>query len=162
MAKKINKNKKEIDFSVHQSIEARKKFKAKMLLRFLLLILVLCGCAAMGILGGWSWNPDEGLIPTENPKQPYQYALIWLAIILGLVAIVLYVIWTLNTFKKFYNTQLEYFKTKDFETKKAKALKQDPAKLNKATIKWYKKLGYLTSAQKTEWIYRMKDSKKKK
>jgi len=159
--KQDKKTKKEFDITVHYSIEGRKKFKAKMIIRFIILLIFLAGCAVMVMFGGWKWDPNAGFSPTTDPKEGYQYALIWVGSTLAILAIAGYVAWTLKTFKKFYDTQAEYFKTKDFKEKKEKALKSDPTKLNKATIKWYKKLGYITGSQKNDWISRMKDSKKK-
>lgn len=156
------KKKKEFDITVHYDIKGRKRYKRKLWGVFGIMILILLGCAAMFYFANVTWDPEAGFSPEAHPEQPYQIALIVIASLLSVAAMVCTFLYCYFDIVKFYRTQMAYQKTPKFKEAKAKALKQDLVKLPKSTIKWYKKLGYITGQEKSEILSRKKYGKKEK
>lgn len=148
----------EFDESVHYSIEGRKRYKRKLWLVFGIMVLILIGCAVLFYFGNVVWDPDAGFTPGPEIKYPYQIALVVLGALISVGALVGTFLYCWFDIGKFYRSQLAYFKTKKFRDNKAKALDRDLGKLDKKTLKWYKKLGYLTSQD----IREIKEKKEKK
>lgn len=148
MKKKDSKIK--FDESVHYTIKNRKRYKAKLWLVFVAMTIILIGCSAMFYFGNYSWDPEAGFSPSASPKEPYQIVLVVLASILSVGVLVGTFLFCWFDIGKFYKTQELYFKSNKFKENKAKALNGDITKLKKSTIKWYKKMGYLTSDEKRE------------
>lgn len=152
---------KKYDWTVHYDIKGRKKYKARLWCVIILMILVLCGCAAMFTFGNVTWDPDSGFSPGAHPKEGWQIILNVAAALIAVGSMVGTTIFCYLSINRFYKGQAEYFKTKIFRDHKARALNKDLSKLNKKTLKWYKKLGYINSEQMRE-ILENKKSKKKK
>lgn len=150
--------KRKFDETVHHSMKGRKRYKTKMWLIFVGLVLVLLACSAMFYFGNVTWNPDEGFEPAAHPEQPYQIALVVLASIISVGALVGTFVYCWFDINMFYKTQQEYQKSDLYKRNKAKALNGDVTKLSKKTLKWYKKIGYLTSDE----IKKIKEEKAKK
>ncbi|MBQ0045723.1 MAG: hypothetical protein KBS35_02440 [Mycoplasma sp.] len=154
------KNKIKFDESVHYSIKGRKRYKRKLWLVFLLMVVILAGCSAMFYFSNYSWNPDEGFTPTVDPKEPYQIALTVLASVISAGALVGTFLYCWFDIGKFYKTQELYFKSPKFRENKAKALKVNMLKLDKKTLKWYKKLGYINAQERRDILEKQKSKKK--
>lgn len=152
------KKKKPIKFdeSVHYNIEGRKRYKRKMFLVLGILVLILLGCAAMFYFGNVKWDPNVGFEPAAYPTEPYQIALIVLGAVISVGALVGTFLYYWFDINKFYRTQLAYQQTDKFKKEKAKVLKQDLTKCSKSTIKWYKKLGYITAQEKRDILEKQK------
>ncbi len=158
----MKKNKKQkFDESVHYTIKGRKRYKAKLWMVFMLMILVLLGCAAMFYFGNTTWDPEAGFTPVANPSEPYQVALIIIAAFLSVGAMVGTFLYCWFDIGKFYRSQMAYQKTKQFRDNKAKALNGNIYKLKTSTIKWYKKMGYITADEKRDILEKKKLGKTK-
>lgn len=159
MKKKDSKIK--FDESVHYTIKNRKRYKAKLWLIIGAMVFVLLGCSAMFYFGNYYWDPNKGFAPGADPKEPYQIVLVVLASIISAAALVGAFLYCWFDIGKFYRTQELYFKSNKFRENKAKALNGDITKLKKSTIKWYKKMGYLTSQEKKDILEKQKNRKLK-
>ncbi|XQP55265.1 MAG: hypothetical protein ACOQNV_00640 [Mycoplasmoidaceae bacterium] len=159
MKKKDSKIK--FDESVHYTIKNRKRYKAKLWLVFVAMTIILVGCSAMFYFGNYSWDPEAGFSPGANPREPYQVALVVLASIISVGVLVGTFLFCWFDIGKFYKTQELYFKSNKFKENKAKALNGDITKLRKSTIKWYKKMGYITSDEKREILAKQQARKVK-
>ncbi len=115
----------------------------------------------MFTFGNATWDPEAGFSPTADPKEGWQVALNVFAGLIAIAAMVGTFLYCFKQIKRFYNGQAEYFKTKMFRDHKTRALNKDLTKLDKKTLKWYKKLGYLNSDQLRE-INEQKKTKNKK
>lgn len=157
------KDKKQIKFdeSVHYTIKNRKKYKAKLWFVFFVMVLILIGCSVMFTFSGYHWNPDDDFHPFVEPKELYQIILIVFASVIAVCAIVGTFVYCWFDISKFYKTQEIYFKSKKFEDNKSKALNGDITKLKPSTIKWYKKMGYLTSDEKKTILEKIETKKQK-
>lgn len=147
------------DESVHYTIKNRKRYKAKLWIIFAIMIVILIGCSAMFTFGNYHWDPNEGFSPSADPKEPYQIALVVLASVISVGVLVGTFLYCWFDIGKFYRTQELYFKSNKFKENKAKALNGDITKLKKSTIKWYKKMGYLTSEEKRDILEKQKARK---
>lgn len=147
------------DVSVHYDIKGRKRYKRKLWLVFGIMILILLACSAMFYFGNVTWDPETGFTPEAHPSQPYQIALIVLASLLSVGALVGTFLYCWFDINKFYRTQEVYQQTPKFKAAKEKARKQDLVKLPKATIKWYKKLGYISGQEKRDLLAKKKEKK---
>jgi len=163
---KINKLSPKVE--VHYSVRNRKHFKAKMWLITLGLLLILLGCAACFTFGTVTWDPDKGFEPGPSVQHPWQAGLIVVGAVISVAAIVGYFLICFYTFKGFYATQAEYWKSPDFKKAKAHACDMDLFKLNKKDLKWYKKMGYINADQlkvimeeQKIWIKQLKEKKQK-
>lgn len=154
----------EFDESVHYSIKGRKRYKRKLLLVFVIMTLILLVCAVMFYFGNVTWDPNQDFQPIAQIEYAYQMVLIVLGAVLAAVACVGTFFYCWFDIGKFYKSQAAYFKTKKFKENKAKALDRDLVKLDKKTLKWYKKLGYLNGDEFREVIEKQKtkDLKEKK
>ncbi len=115
----------------------------------------------MFTFGNYSWDPKAGFSPTASPKEPYQIILIILASFLSVGVLVGTFLFCWYDIGKFYKTQEIYFKSNKFKENKAKALNGDITRLKKSTIKWYKKMGYLTGEEKKEILAKQQAKKLK-
>ena len=136
------------NIEVHYSVKNRKRWKLKMWLIFMLLVVILLGCSAMFVFGSVEWDPTEGFSPgpTSDIKW-WQELLLVLGALIAIGCIVGYVFYCLKQIKGFYATQEAYFKSKEFKQNKAKAMKVDLKLLKAKDLKWYKKLGYINSSE---------------
>lgn len=155
------KNTIKFDESVHYSIEGRKRYKRKLWLVFLIMVIILIGCSVMYYFANYSWDPDAGFAPTINPKEPYQIVLTVLASLISVGALVGTFLYCWFDIGKFYKTQEVYFKSSKFKENKAKALKANMLKIDKKTLKWYKKLGYLNVQEVRDILEKQKANKNK-
>lgn len=151
--------KRQFDESVHYSIQGRKKYKRKLWIVFAILIVVLLLCSVMFFFGNVTWDPEAGFEPQANPEQPYQIALVVLGALISISALVGTFVYCWFDIGKFYRSQEAYWKSAKFKQDKAKALKCDLKKLDKKTLKWYKKLGYITSAERRNILEQQKAKK---
>lgn len=147
--------------TVHYTIKGRKRFKTKMWLVFVALIIVLLGCSAMFYFGNYYWDPEAGFSPGANPREPYQIALIVLGAVISVGSLVGTFVYCWFAIKKFYDGQEIYFKSKKFKENKSKALSGNVYKLKKSTLKWYKKMGYITGQEKKDILEKKKLMEKK-
>ena len=154
------KEKKKYDWTVHYDIKGRKKYKAKLWCVIGIMVIILCGCAALFTFGNVKWDPETGFSPGAQPDYAWQIVLNVAGGVIALAAMVLTTIYCFLSINRFYKGQAEYFKTKIFRDHKARALNKDLTKLNKKTLKWYKKLGYIDSAQMREILEKKKSKKK--
>lgn len=148
------------DHTVHYSIQGRKRYKRKLFLVFALLVFVLLCCSAMFYFGNSEWDPDEGFSPTAHPDNWWQILLIAAGAVITVASLVLTFLYCFFDIKKFYLTQADYFKSPKFKQNKAAALKKDLTKLDKKTLNWYKKLGYIDSQQMREIREKQKTAEK--
>lgn len=153
--------KRKFDESVHYSIKGRKRYKRKLLIVFAIMTLILLVAAVFFYFGNVTWDPNKDFSPVAEVKYPYQIALIVFGAIIATGACVWAFFYCWIDIGKFYRTQAVYFKSKKFKTNKARALKRDLVKLDKKTLKWYKKLGYLNGDEFREIIEKQKTKDQK-
>lgn len=154
------KKEKKYDWTVHYDIAGRKRYKRRLWLVVTGMVLVLCVCAVLFYFGCATWDPEAGFSPAANPKEPWQILMVVLAALLSVGVMVGTTFYCYKSIDKFYRAQAEYFKTKIFRDHKARALNKDLTKLDKKTLKWYKKLGYLNSEELRDILEKQKTKEK--
>ena len=143
----MEKKKIKFNIKVHYSVKNRKKWKIRMWLYFILMVLLLLGASALMMFGGYSWNPQEGFSPSASPSTTMEKLYLALGIVLAIGAIVGCFLICFVEIRGFYTTQKQYFQSKEFKDHKTKALDVDLKLLKKKDLKWYKKLGYINSSE---------------
>lgn len=138
---------KKFDATIHMSLKKRKMWGHKMRLIFLGLIVILLLCSVCFTFGCVTWNPEEEPGPVANPQYWWQYLLIVIGALVAVGSIVAYVLYTYFEIKAFYTTQMIYFATPEFAKAKERALKIDLSLLKSKDLKWYKKMGFITSKE---------------
>lgn len=156
--KKKSKNWIEFDFTVHYTIEGRKRYKRKLWGVVGLLVLVLLACSAMFYFGNTTWDPEKGFEPVATPNTWWQILLVVLASVISFGAMVATFLYCFFDINKFYKSQAVYFKTNRFKENKAKALDRDMLKIDKKTLKWYKKMGYIDAQEKRDILERQRQA----
>lgn len=151
---------KPFDVKIHMSIEKRKAWGRKMLLLFGGLVLFLLLCSTLMFFGCVRWDEQQqALVP--DPKVWWQYLLLSLGGILAPGSVIAFTIYSYFEIKRFYVSQLAYQATPEYAKQKEKARKHNLEKMNPKDLKWYKKMGYITSAELANIKEKQKEEKKK-
>ena len=133
---------------VHISISSRKKFRWWYIAICMIFLAIFCGCIVMFYFAGLEWDPNsasEPPIPSEFVNNTASILLIVFGMLIFLINAVLSCvvnIWIINWYKQ---SKTNYQASNEFQNNKKEALKINLLDLSKSTLKWYKKLGYITS-----------------
>lgn len=131
-----------------------------MRLIFLALIVVLAGCGVCFYFGAVKWDPEVQPEPQPQAQYWWQYLLIGIGAAIAILSIIGFTVFSWIETKRFYLSQMAYWQTEEFKKAKADALSVDLALLKKKDLKWYKKMGYVTSMEKNAAIDKQKSLKK--
>jgi len=152
--------KKEFNINVHKSLKARKAWGWKMKLSFIVFLVILVLCSVMLYYGfNHKWDPETEPEPVIDPQTWWQWLLLVLGSIIAVAALVAYPLFVYNRTKAFYLSQADYWKTEEYKKQKEEALKVDLHTFKKSQLKWYKKMGYITTSEMKKVL---EDNKNKK